>query len=160
LNKAGFSRACEAARWVREVLDGIGLHPFVKTTGKTGLHVYVPIARTLDYASVRALAETLAKQVLRAHPSALTTEWAVKARRGKVFVDYNMNRRAASLVTAYSPRAVEWAGVSMPLRWDELEDAYPTQFDMLNVPDRLVKTGDVWEHILDYRVDLRQLLGP
>jgi bifunctional non-homologous end joining protein LigD len=160
LNKAGFSRACEAARWFRDMLDDIGLHPFVKTTGKTGLHVYVPIARTLDYASVRALAETLAKQVLRAHPSALTTEWAVKARRGKVFVDYNMNRRAASLATAYSPRAVEWAGVSMPLRWDELEDAYPTQFDMLNVPDRLVKTGDVWEHILDYRVDLRQLLGP
>lgn len=44
--------------------------------------------------------------------------------------------------------------------YDELEDAYPTQFDILNVPNRLVKTGDVWEHILDYRVDLRQLLGP
>ena len=159
LNPEGFVRACEVARWYRDMLEGIGLHPFIKTTGRTGLHLYVPIARTLDYDSVRAIAETLARRVLAAHPNEVTVEWAVSARTGKVFLDYNMNRRSASLAATYSPRAVDWAGVSTPLRWDELDDVYPTQFDILNVPDRLAQTGDIWQHILDARVDLRQLLS-
>src|SRR5205823_8601553 len=102
LNPEGFSRACEVALWYREMLEGIGLHPFLKTTGRTGLHLYVPIARTLDYDSVRAIAETLARRVLSAHPTTAPTEWATAARRGKVFLDYNMNRRSASLAAAYS----------------------------------------------------------
>jgi bifunctional non-homologous end joining protein LigD len=159
LHPEGFAKAREVAGWFREMLEDIGVHPFVKTTGKTGLHLYVPIARTLDYDAVRAVAETLANQVLRAHPREVTTEWAVAARRGKVFLDWNMNRRSASLAATYSPRAVAWAGVSTPLRWEELEDVYPTQFDILNVPHRLAQIGDVWAHILDSRVDLRKLLG-
>ena len=159
LNPEGFARACEVALWYREMLEGIGLHPFIKTTGRTGLHLYVPIARTLDYDSVRAVAETLARRVLTEHPSAVTIEWATVARRGKVFLDYNMNRRSASLAAVYSPRAVDWAGVSTPLRWEELGNVYPTQFDILNVPDRLNQTGDLWRDILDARVDLRKLLS-
>jgi bifunctional non-homologous end joining protein LigD len=161
LNREGFLRACEVALWYREMLESIGLHPFVKTTGKTGLHLYVPIARTLDYTSVRAVAETLAKRVLSLHPNAVTMDWATAARRGKVFLDHNMNRRSASLAAIYSPRAVAWAGVSTPLRWDELEHGsiYPAQFDILNAPERLKQLGDLWEHILDARVDLRQLLS-
>ncbi|MBV9172310.1 MAG: non-homologous end-joining DNA ligase [Chloroflexi bacterium] len=159
LNREGFFRACEVAGWFREMLESVGLHPFIKTTGKTGLHLYVPIARTLDYDSVRALAETFARRVLQAHPDAVTMEWAVNARTGKVFLDYNMNRRSASLAAVYSPRAIDWAGVSTPLAWDELEHVYPTQFDILNVPERLARLGDLWAHILDARVDLKQLLS-
>jgi bifunctional non-homologous end joining protein LigD len=158
LNREGFSRACEVAVWYREMLETIGLHPFIKTTGRTGLHLYVPIARTLDYDSVRALAETLARRVHAAHPNDVTLEWATVARRGKVFLDYNMNRRSASLAAAYSPRAVDWAGVSTPLRWEELEHVYPTQFDILNVPRRVAELSDLWHDILDARVDLRELL--
>jgi bifunctional non-homologous end joining protein LigD len=159
LHAEGFGKAREVAYWFRELIEGIGLHPFIKTTGKTGLHLYVPIARTLDYDAVRAVAETLAKQVLQQHPGDVTTAWAVEARRGKVFLDYNMNRRSASLAAVYSPRAVALAGVSTPLRWDELEGVYPAQFDILNIPQRLTQLGDLWQHILDARVDLRQLLG-
>jgi bifunctional non-homologous end joining protein LigD len=159
LNPEGFARACEVAMWYREMLEGIGLHPFIKTTGKTGLHLYVPIARNLDYDSVRAVAETLARRVLAEHPSAVTIEWATAARRGKVFLDFNMNRRSASLAALYSPRAVAWAGVSTPLRWEELEHAYPTQFTLVNVPERLAQIGDLWRNILDARVDLRALLS-
>ena len=119
----------------------------------------MPIARTLDYDSVRAVGETLARQVERAHPRVVTTKWPVSARRGKVFLDYNMNRRSASLAAVYSPRAVAWAGVSTPLEWDELEDVYPAQFHILNVPQRLARLGDLWQPVLDARVDLRQLLG-
>jgi len=159
LHPEGFAKARDIARTYRELLEGVGMQPFIKTTGKTGLHIYVPIARTLDYDAVRAIAETLARQVLRIHPGLVTTEWAVPARRGKVFLDWNMNRRSASLAAPYSPRAVEWAGVSMPLQWDELDDAYPTHFDILNVPDRLARSGDPWAKILDARVDLGKLLG-
>jgi bifunctional non-homologous end joining protein LigD len=159
LNPEGFARACEVALWYREMLEGIGLHPFIKTTGKTGLHLYVPIARTLDYDSVRAVAETLARRVLAMHPEAVTIEWATVARRGKVFLDYNMNRRSASLAAIYSPRAVAWAGVSTPLRWEELEHAYPSNFTLRNVPERLAQLGDLWAEILSARVDLRALLS-
>jgi bifunctional non-homologous end joining protein LigD len=159
LNPEGFARACEVAGWYRDMLEGIGLHPFIKTTGRTGLHLYVPIARTLDYDSVRAIAETLARRVLAAHPNEVTIDWAVRARTGKVFLDYNMNRRSASLAAAYSPRAVDWAGVSTPLRWDELDHVYPTHFDIQNVPTRLATLGDIWHPILDARIDLHQLLG-
>jgi bifunctional non-homologous end joining protein LigD len=158
LNPEGFSRACEVALWYRAMLEDIGLHPFIKTTGKTGLHLYVPIARTLDYDSVRAVAETLAKRILSDHRDVVTTEWSTAARRGKVFLDYNMNRRSASLAAVYSPRAVDWAGVSTPLRWEELDSAYPTQFHLLNTPDRVAKIGDLWKDILQARVDLRELL--
>jgi bifunctional non-homologous end joining protein LigD len=160
LNPEGFSKACEVARWYREMLEDIGLHPFLKTTGRTGLHLYVPIARTLDYDSVRAVAETLAKNIRSMHPNDVTIEWATAARRGKVFLDYNMNRRSASLAAVYSPRAVDWAGVSMPLRWEELDSVYPTDFDILNVPERLTQVGDLWQDILDARVDLTKLLSP
>jgi bifunctional non-homologous end joining protein LigD len=97
--------------------------------------------------------------VLAEHPSAVTIEWATAARRGKVFLDFNMNRRSASLAALYSPRAVAWAGVSTPLRWEELEHAYPTQFTLVNVPERLAQIGDLWRNILDARVDLRALLS-
>ena len=159
LNPEGFERACEVALWYREMLEGIGLRAFLKTTGRTGLHLYVPIARTLDYDAVRAVARTLAQGVQASHPHLVTTEWATAARRGKVFLDFNMNRRSASLAAVYSPRAVAWAGVSTPLRWEELEHIYPTQFDILNIPERLATLGDLWQDILSSRVDLQQLLG-
>ena len=159
LHEEGFRRTRDAAYWFRELLEGIGIHPFVKTTGKTGLHLYIPIARTLDYEGVRAVAETLARQVALAHPREVTTEWSVPARRGKVFLDWNMNRRSASLAAPYSPRAVDFAGVSTPLSWDELDAVYPTQFDLLTVPERLAQQGDLWRNLLQQRVDLSKLLA-
>jgi bifunctional non-homologous end joining protein LigD len=159
LNRKAFTRVIEVARWYRELLEGIGLHPFLKTTGKTGLHLYVPIARTLDFDAVRAVAETLARQVLAAHPQAVTTNWTIADRRGKIFLDYNMNRRAASLAAAYSPRATPSAAVSTPLDWDELDSVYPTRFDILNMPERLAQRGDVWQPIFDTPTDLDKLLA-
>ncbi len=159
LHREGFKRAREAAWWFRELLLGLGLEPYLKTTGKTGLHLYVPIARTLPYDVVRAVAETLAQALVRAHPKRLTVDWAVKKRTGKVFLDFNMNRRSATLAAAYSPSAVAWAGVSTPLRWDELDAVCPTDFTLATVPARLESVGDLWTSILDTRHDLAQVLG-
>jgi bifunctional non-homologous end joining protein LigD len=148
LHRVGFARTCEAAGWLKEALDRLGLAAYLKTSGKTGLHLYVPIERQQPFPAVQALAEALAEEQVAAHPEQLTTVWAVKERRGKIFLDVNQNVRGKSLASVYSPRALPWATVSTPLRWDELGRVYPTDFTLLTVPDRLAAVGDLWADIL------------
>ncbi|MEX0785042.1 MAG: DNA ligase D [Dehalococcoidia bacterium] len=159
LNRKAFNRTCQVALWLKDVLDSLSLSSFLKTTGKTGLHVYVPILRQLDYPAARAACETIERFVLQAHPKDVTMEWSVDKRPGKVFLDHNQNVRGKTLASLYSPRAIPEAAVSMPLRWDELGDVYPTDFTILTGPERLDSTGDLWAHILDAKHDLHSLLG-
>ena len=159
LHAAGFEHTCQAALWLKGVLDDLGLPSFVKTSGKTGLHVFVPIRREFDYDAVRSMSEQICRFVHRQHPHETTLEWSVERRRDKVFLDYNQNTRGKTLATPYSPRALPGAPVSTPLRWDELDEVYPPRFDVLTVPERLAALGDLWAHILDARVDLGQLLS-
>jgi bifunctional non-homologous end joining protein LigD len=154
LNRKAFSATCEVAMWLKEILDSLSLSSFVKTTGRTGLHIYVPILRRLDYDSVRAAAETIGRFLVRAHPRRVTLEWSVSKRAGKVFFDYNQNARGKTLASVYSPRPTPEASVSMPVRWDELPAVYPTQFTILTAPDRLQEVGDLWANILDHKHDL------
>ena len=89
----------------------------------------------------------------------MTVEWAVERRRGKIFFDYNQNSRGKSLAVPYSPRRHAAGTVAMPLRWDELESVYPTDFTLRTVPDRLEREGDAWEGILESKQDLAAVLG-
>ena len=159
LHPEGFEATCQMALWLKQVLDSLGLASFVKTTGKTGLHIYVPIARTLDYHATHSLSATLANYLVQQHPREATTEWAVDKRRGKVFVDYNQNVRGKTLASIYSPRVLPWAAVSMPIRWDEVGKVFPTDFTLLTAPDRLSQVGDLWAGILEARQDVGRLLG-
>jgi bifunctional non-homologous end joining protein LigD len=154
LHRAGFERTREVAFWLKEMLDDLKLASFVKTTGKTGLHIYVPIHRRLHFDQTHAVAERLMKRLEREHPDDVTTAWAVSERRGKVFADYNMNARSKSLAAPYSPRVLPWAAVSMPVRWDELASVFPTDFTILTAPARLRKVGDLWAGIFDAKRDL------
>jgi bifunctional non-homologous end joining protein LigD len=157
-NTAAFEGVCKVALWLKEMLDSLSLSSFVKTSGRTGLHIYVPINRQLDYRSVRSAAETIARFVLRQHPREVTVEWAVEKRTGKIFIDYNQNVRGKTLASVYSPRAAPGATVSVPLRWDELGKISPVSFDIRSVPRRLAETGDLWAKILDAKRDLKNLL--
>lgn len=159
INRKAFAKACEVALYLKEILDSLSLSSFVKTSGRRGLHVYVPILRQLDYDAVRAIAGTLGKFLVRAHPRDVTMEWAVEKRRGKVFYDHNQNARGKTLACVYSPRATPEASVSMPLRWEELSGADPADFTMLTVPDRLQETGDLWALLLREKHGLAGLLG-
>jgi bifunctional non-homologous end joining protein LigD len=86
-------------------------------------------------------------------------EWSVPKRTGKVFFDHNQNARGKTLASIYSPRPSPHAGVSMPVRWEELtEELYPTDFTILNVPDRLDRIGDLWAGILESKRDLGAVL--
>ncbi len=159
LNRAAFVKTREVAHWLREALGSLSLSVFVKTSGRTGLHVYVPILRHSDYETVRAAAGTVGRFLMREHPQDITMEWSVRKRKGKVFFDHNQNSRGKTLASAYSPRPSPEASVSMPLTWEELDKVYPTDFTILNVPDRLAKTGDPWKEILEAKQDLGRLVA-
>ncbi len=160
LHPEGFAATCRAALWLKEMLDSLGLASFVKTTGRTGLHIYVPIQRTLDYHATHSISETIARVLAQQHPGEVTIEWAVDKRRGKVFADYNQNVRGKTLASIYSPRVLPWAAVSMPLRWDEVGGGvFPTDFTILSAPDRLRQVGDLWAGILEAKHDLAGLLS-
>jgi bifunctional non-homologous end joining protein LigD len=105
------------------------------------------------------VAETIARHAQRAHPREVTVEWAVERRRGKIFFDYNQNSRGKSLAVPYSPRRHAAGTVSTPVRWEELESVYPTDFTLRTVPARLERGGDPWAGILERKQDLGTLLA-
>jgi bifunctional non-homologous end joining protein LigD len=159
LNRAAFKETCQIALKLKETFDTLSFPSFVKTSGRTGLHIFVPILRQMDFHGTHAAAETLSRFLMGHYPDEITMDWAVEKRRGKIFLDYNQNVRGKTLASAYSPRPGPEASVSVPLRWDELHKVYPTDFNILNTPDRLVQAGDPWAEILEARVDLVKLLG-
>jgi bifunctional non-homologous end joining protein LigD len=158
-NKKAFAVGKKVAVWLNELLKDMGLTAIVKTSGKTGLHVFVPICRTFTFTEVRHICETIGRHLMGLHPREITMDWAVIKRTGKIFIDYNMNVRGKTLNVAYSPRGVPGAPVSMPLTWEELETAEPMQFTMRNVLTRLERFGDRWHDALSSKQNLADLLG-
>ncbi|MDW8155527.1 MAG: non-homologous end-joining DNA ligase [Armatimonadota bacterium] len=145
----GFEAARQAALWLEEALAGLGLRAYVKTSGKTGLHVFVPVRREYTYRETHAFAKTVCGWLSRRHPELLTVAWRVRDRVGKVFLDYNQNVRGKTLAAAYSLRPTPQATVSVPVTWEELRRGFdPLQWNARTVPARLRERGDPWHDIL------------
>jgi bifunctional non-homologous end joining protein LigD len=159
LNKHGFTVGKRVAFWLRALLREMSLEAVVKTSGKTGLHVFVPIERTVTFDEARHICETMGRHVMREHPKEITMDWAVEKRTGKIFIDYNMNVRGKTLNVAYSPRGVPGAPVSMPLTWEQLEAAEPMDFTLRTVPALLEKSGDRWHDVLKLKQSLTKAFG-
>ena len=158
LNTVAFEKCREVAFWLRELLASMSLEAIVKTSGKTGLHVFVPIRRTLDFDAARHVSELVGRHLMRLHPKDITLDWSIPKRTGKIFMDYNMNVRGKTLNVAYSPRGQPGAPVSMPLSWDELANAHPLDFRIPNAPRRLAETGDRWADALSHKQSLEKVL--
>lgn len=158
-NAPAFEKGKAVAYALKALLDAMKLDSRVKTSGKTGLHVLVPIVRTLRYDAVRALAETIARHMVAEHSQDITIEWDTRRRTGKVFFDYNMNARVKTLSAPYSVRAAPGAPVSMPLTWKTLEKAGPLDYCMDSVADGLAKHGDLWSDIEDAKQNLESVLA-
>ena len=158
LNTVAFEKGKEVAFWLRELLQSMSLEPIVKTSGKTGLHVFVPIRRTLDFDAARQVSEMIGRHLMRSHPKDITMEWSVPKRTGKIFMDYNMNVRGKTLNVAYSPRGAPGAPVSMPLTWEELAGAHPLDFRMTNAAQRLAQSGDRWRDALSRKQSIEAAL--
>ncbi len=159
LNTVAFEKGKEVAFWLHELLRSMALESIVKTSGKTGLHVFVPIRRTLDFDAARHVSELVGRHLMRLHPKDITLEWSVPKRTGKIFMDYNMNVRGKTLNVAYSPRGEPGGPVSMPLTWEELASAHPLDFRITNVPQRLAQVGDRWKDALDRKQSLEKALA-
>jgi len=140
-----WTRVVEAALEVRELLTGLGLVGFVKTTGGKGLHVVVPLRGAATWAALHDLGEGIGAALARRAPDRYTVNPLKAARRGRVFVDYLRNTRGATAVAAYSPRARPGAPVSTPLAWSELSDGIrPGDLTVQTVPKRLKSRKDPW----------------
>jgi bifunctional non-homologous end joining protein LigD len=148
-SRQGFEASRRAALWLDEALKSLGLRSFVKTSGKTGLHVFVPIVRRYTYEQTHAFAKTVTAWLASRHPDELTLAWAVRDRVGKVFLDYNQNARGKTLASVYSLRPVPEATVSVPVTWEELRAGFdPLAWTITSVFERLRRVGDLWSNIL------------
>lgn len=153
----GFRIARSLAHELREMLASVGMTAFVKTSGKVGLHVVVPLKRRYPFEVVRAASRTLAEFLLARRPEEVTLEYATGKRGGKVLIDTNQNGYGRSLAWVYSPRPVPWAGVSVPVRWEELDAIAPADLNLVTVPARLATMGDLWADLPSCAADLAGL---
>ncbi|HXF81439.1 MAG TPA: DNA primase small subunit domain-containing protein, partial [bacterium] len=148
-SRRGFEAAREAAFLVRDLLTSLKLESFVKTSGKTGLHLFVPVARNYTFEQTHEFAKTVTQYLEGRYPRKLTTAWSAEHRVGKVFLDYNQNRLGATLAAPYSVRPTPQATVAMPVTWRELEAGLdPLQFTLRSVPELMRRRPDPWRHLL------------
>jgi bifunctional non-homologous end joining protein LigD len=148
-----FARVRETALVVRGALEALGMPTLVKTSGSSGMHLYVPIVRGPTQKQVWTVAKQLAKQLERRHPALITAEYRIADRpRGRVLVDYNQNAWGRTLASIYSVRPTERASVSTPVTWREVERGVEMEdFRLDNVPSRVGRLGDLWKPLLAAR---------
>jgi bifunctional non-homologous end joining protein LigD len=148
-----WSQVIVAAREVKLLLEELGLTSFVKTTGGKGLHVVIPIRRTLLWPEAKAFCRSVADLMVAAAPDRYIATMSKAKRKGKIFVDYLRNDRGATAIAPYSTRARDGAPVSVPLTWDELSDQITSDhFTIANLPERLSKLRkDPWADIFKVR---------
>jgi len=146
-DEATFAKVLDVARWVRDELDSLGVPGFPKTSGASGLHVYIPLPPGTSYESGMLFCQIVATVVASRHPKIATVERVVARRpRGTVYVDFLQNILGKTLATAYSARASEFAGVSTPLDWKEIDGQIePRDFTIRTAPERFRKTADLWQ---------------
>jgi bifunctional non-homologous end joining protein LigD len=145
---SSFAQVCEVACYTREWLLSVGLDGVVKTSGATGLQIYVPLKPIHTFEETRQLATFVAKYLAAKYPSLITIERKRKDRDTKVYFDYLQHWRGKTLIAPYSPRATRHATVSTPLTWDELaKGIQPTDFTLTNLPTRLAEKGDLFASV-------------
>ncbi|GAB6933105.1 non-homologous end-joining DNA ligase [Calditerricola satsumensis] len=139
----GFAAVVETALRLKEVTDRLGLPTYVKTSGATGLAVYIPLERRYTYAETRQVAAFLARYLAERYPRLVTVARRVRDRGTKVYVDYLQHGKSRTLPAPYSPRGRTEATVSAPVTWEELaRGAQPADFTIKTVPARLSQIGD------------------
>lgn len=155
----GFEKVIEVARTVHEVCDEWHVPAFPKTSGKTGIHIFIPMAAKYTNEQVRNLAHLIALEINKRQPKITSVERMPKKRKHKIYVDFLQNREGQTLASPYSLRPTPDATVSMPLHWDEVKPGLkPTDFTIKNALPRLKRTGDIWKPVLGKGVDLSAVL--
>jgi bifunctional non-homologous end joining protein LigD len=147
---ATFKKVCETALVVHDALDTLKVPNYAKTSGATGIHVYVPIIRRPLQKEVWTFTKSFARDVAAKHPKLITAEYRIAKRpHGRVLVDYNQNAWGRTLASIYSVRPKPRAPVSTPVTWDEIERGIRIEdFRLDNVRERIQAMGDLWKPML------------
>jgi len=154
-----FARVLDVARWIRDELDTLGAIGVAKTSGADGLHIYVPLSAGSPYEAGMLYCQIVAALVEQKHPKVATTERSVKARGKRIYIDCLQNIQGKTLATAYSARASDYAGVSTPVSWQEIDEGFDrTDFTIATAPARFEKVGDLWAKLRKSKgVDLSKI---
>jgi len=158
---ATFGDVRDIARLVRAALDHLGLRGLPKTSGQTGLQIYVPLRRGPDYARVRGWVEEVGRAIGRVEPDRISWEWAVSRRAGRIRIDYTQNIVNKTLAAPYSLRPLPRAPVSTPITWEELDEPTlrPDGWTMDTIWERLADVGDLFAGVLAGDQDLPPTSG-
>jgi len=155
----GFKEVVRTALKVKEICDAIGIECFCKTSGATGLHVYIPLKKKYTYDEIKLFGELLATTVQQQLPDTTSIERTVSKRKDKIYVDFLQNRKGQTIAAAYSARPKPGATVSTPLDWSEVnKDLDPQDFTIFTIHDRLKKTGDLWKGVLGKGANIQKAL--
>jgi bifunctional non-homologous end joining protein LigD len=155
-----FDQVIEAAIVVNKILTGIGVESYCKTSGSTGMHIYIPLGAKYDYEMSKEFARAIVTAAHSEIPDFTSIERPTANRKGKIYLDFLQNRPQATLAAPYSVRPKPGATVSMPLHWDEVKKGLRMQnFNMQNAMDRIKKVGDIFKPVLGKGTDLKKAIA-
>ncbi|MBV9988715.1 MAG: DNA ligase D [Chitinophagaceae bacterium] len=158
-DKHGFDKVIEAAQVTKQILDAAGVQACCKTSGSTGIHIYIPLGRKYTYEQSKEFGRVIAKLVHQRLPRFTSIERIKANRKGGLYIDFLQNRPQATLATAYSLRPKPGATVSMPLHWEELKKGLRmTDFNIHNAVERLKSEGDLFKPVLGKGIDMTKAL--
>ena len=153
-DKNPFNQVIDVARVTRDVLDSLGVASFPKTSGSTGIHIYIPFGARYSYEETKEFARNVVKIVHTELPKFTSIERKTALRKGCIYLDFLQNRPQATVAAPYSLRPKPGAPVSMPLHWDEVKKGLKiTDFHIRNAMDRLKEMGDIFKPVIGKGID-------
>jgi bifunctional non-homologous end joining protein LigD len=154
-----YDEVVETAQVIRKILDGIGAKSYPKTSGSTGLHIYIPLGARYSYDQSKQLAELVVNLVNQELPENTSVERNPQKRKGKIYLDFLQNRETQTAAAPYSLRPKPGVPVSAPLHWDEVKKGLTSRtFTAFNIFERLKAEGDLFKPVLQKGIDLEKVL--
>ncbi|MDD5321073.1 MAG: DNA ligase D [Methylococcales bacterium] len=158
-DKNTFEQVIEVANVVHEILDKAGAANFCKTSGATGLHVYIPTKKKYTYDQLKDFAELICVMTNEQLPETTSTERSISKRGNRIYLDHLQNRKGQTIAAAYSLRPYPGATASAPLKWEEVKSGLtPAQFNIYTLPARVQKTGDLFKGVLGKGINMETCL--
>ncbi len=155
-----FDEVIDVALVVHEILEALGLPHPVKTSGGTGLHIFVPLGAEYTYKQVQQFGFLVAHLVHARRPAITSLERSPEKRRKEIYLDILQNRRGQTMTAPYSLRPRRGAPVSTPLRWEEVQQGFsPLDFTIHNIRERINEVGDLWRGVLGPGIDMEEPLA-
>lgn len=154
-----FAKVVETALVVKAVCDDLKIPCYPKTSGKTGIHIFIPLGAKYSYEQTRKFTEILANLIHERVPKITSVERSPAKRPHKVYLDFLQNNEGQTLAAPYSVRPVPTANVSTPLHWSEVNSKLnPSMFTIKNAPKRFAKVGDLWSPVLGKGIDMKKII--